>query len=49
MVYLLKTFAMVSRRLGEMTLFDTFWLKIWSYGVGILLTFDFRVMSNSPP
>ena len=30
--------------LGEMTLFDSFWLKIWPYGVGVLLTFDFGLL-----
>ena len=43
MVYLLETVAKVPRPLEEMMLFDTFLLKIWPYGVGVLLTFDFKL------
>ena len=50
MVYKLETFAMVQIPcMGEIWLFDAFWLKIWPYGLGVLLIFDFRLCQIPHP
>ena len=38
-----RNFCHGPRSLGEMMQFDAFWLKIWPYGVGVLLIFDFSL------